>query len=69
MATSTIRSTFNAMHEGQPEVAASCSSTADVIRALETARQRSLPLAVRGGGHSIAGLSTIDGGMLIDLVP
>jgi FAD/FMN-containing dehydrogenase len=69
MTTSTARSTFNAMHDGQPEVAVNCSSTADVVEAVNSARERGLPVAVRGGGHSIAGLSVIDGGTLIDLGP
>jgi hypothetical protein len=64
-----VREVFNAMHGGQPDVVASCSSTAEVAQAVKTARQRGLPVAVRGGGHSIAGLSAIDGGMLIDLAP
>ena len=55
------------MHEGEPDLVAICSTTADVIEAVKTARDRGLPVAVRGGGHSVAGLSTIDGGMLIDL--
>jgi len=57
------------MHEGEPDLVAICSTTADVIEAVKTARDRGLPVAVRGGGHSVAGLSTIDGGMLIDLAP
>jgi FAD/FMN-containing dehydrogenase len=57
------------MHEGQPDLVAICSTTADVVEAVKTARDRGLPVAVRGGGHSIGGLSTIDGGMLIDLAP
>jgi FAD/FMN-containing dehydrogenase len=57
------------MHDGQPDVVAICSTTADVVEAVNSARDQGLPVAVRGGGHSIAGLSTIDGGMLIDLAP
>ena len=41
--------------------------TADVVAAVNFARAEGLAVAVRGGGHSIAGLSAIDGGMLIDL--
>jgi FAD/FMN-containing dehydrogenase len=57
------------MHDGQPDVVVICSTTADVVEAVKTARDGGLPVAVRGGGHSVAGLSTIDGGMLIDLAP
>jgi FAD/FMN-containing dehydrogenase len=40
-----------------------------VVAAVNSARDQGLAVAVRGGGHSIAGLSAIDGGMLIDLAP
>ena len=62
-----VRPAFNAMHQGRPAVVVRCGGTADVVEAVNFARDRGLPVAVRGGGHSIAGLSTIDGGMLIDL--
>jgi FAD/FMN-containing dehydrogenase len=57
------------MHEGRPEITVRCSGTADVIDAVNFARDHGMDVAVRGGGHSIAGLSEIDGGMLIDLSP
>jgi FAD/FMN-containing dehydrogenase len=57
------------MHGGEPDVAVSCRTTAEVVNAVKLARDRGLRVAVRGGGHSIAGLSTINGGMLIDLAP
>jgi len=64
-----VRSCFNAMHPGSPALTVECSGTADVIDAVNFARENGLAAAVRGGGHSIAGLSAIDGGMLIDLSP
>jgi FAD/FMN-containing dehydrogenase len=64
-----VRGVFNAMHDGLPEVIASCATAADVVDAVKRAREQDLTVAVRGGGHSIAGLSAIDGGMLIDLAP
>ena len=62
-----VRAEFNAMHDGQPALVASCSGTADVVDAVNFARDQGLAVAIRGGGHSVAGLSSIDGGMLIDL--
>src|SRR4051812_8724396 len=64
-----IREAFNAMHEGTPSIAVSAWGTQDVVDAVNFARERGLPLAVRGCGHSVAGLSVIDGGMLLDLSP
>jgi FAD/FMN-containing dehydrogenase len=42
---------------------------ADVVRTVDLARSEGLPLAVRGGGHSIPGFSTVDGGIVLDLSP
>lgn len=64
-----VRPQFNAMNDGQPALIASCAGTADVVDAVNFARERGLIAAVRGGGHSVAGLSSVDGGMLIDLAP
>jgi FAD/FMN-containing dehydrogenase len=59
---------WNGMHDGRrPGLIARCSGTADVMAAVGFARSNDLELAVRGGGHSIAGFSTNDGGMVIDL--
>jgi FAD/FMN-containing dehydrogenase len=46
-----------------------CEGAADVIAAVGFARANDLPIAVRGGGHSIAGFSTVDDGIVIDLGP
>jgi FAD/FMN-containing dehydrogenase len=64
-----VRPEFNAMHPGEPALVASCTGTADVVDAVDFARENGLLLAIRGGGHSVAGLSSIDGGMLLDLSP
>jgi FAD/FMN-containing dehydrogenase len=64
-----VRPPFNAMHRDHPGLVVSCTGTADVVDTVNFARERGLEVTVRGGGHSIAGLSTCDGGLLIDLAP
>jgi FAD/FMN-containing dehydrogenase len=63
------REAYNAMHTDRPALTVPCAGTADVVAAVDLAREQGLNPAIRGGGHSIAGLSTTDGGMLIDLSP
>ncbi|QIK76087.1 FAD-binding oxidoreductase [Nocardioides piscis] len=64
---SSIRPAYNLMHPGDPALVVRPSGTADVVGAVSFARTNRLLMAVRGGGHSIAGLSSIDGGLLLDL--
>jgi len=63
------REVFNAMYPSNPGLTVLPSGTADVVQAVLFARQHSLLLAVRGGGHSVAGFSAGDAGFLIDLSP
>jgi FAD/FMN-containing dehydrogenase len=61
---------WNGAHdEHRPALVVRCSGAADVIAAVGFARGNGLPIAVRGGGHSIAGFSTVDDGLVIDLSP
>ena len=58
---------FNAMIGKRPALIVQCSGTADVIDAVNLARAHNLLLAVRSGGHNVAGSSICDGGLLIDM--
>ena len=64
-----VRAPYNAMQVDRPALIVQCTGTADVVDAVNFARSNGLEVAVRGGGHSVAGLSSSDGGMLIDLSP
>lgn len=61
------RAVYNAMIDKHPALIAQCADVADVIAVVNLARQHAVPLAVRGGGHSGAGLGTVDGGIVLDL--
>jgi hypothetical protein len=55
------------MIDCRPKVIARCSDMADIIAAVNFARERNMLLAVRGGGHNGAGLGVCDGGLVTDL--
>jgi FAD/FMN-containing dehydrogenase len=63
------RTVWNAMIDCRPGLIARCAGEADVIQAVSFARTHDLLLAVRGGGHNIAGTGVCDDGLQIDLSP
>lgn len=64
-----VRAVFNSMITARPSVIARCGSVSDVRTALEFARGNGLEVAVRSGGHSVAGSSLIEAGLVIDVRP
>ncbi|WP_011581784.1 MULTISPECIES: FAD-binding oxidoreductase [Chelativorans] len=63
------RTIWNAMIDRRPGLIIRCAGAADVVSAVRFARENNLLVAVRGGGHNIAGNAVCDGGLLIDLSP
>jgi hypothetical protein len=63
------RRVHNGLINKYPTIIARCSGIADIVDALALARTLDLEVAVRGGGHNVAGRATIDRGLLVDLSP
>ena len=63
------RKVYNAMIDRHPRLIARCRDVADVIAAVNFARDNGLLLAIRGGGHNAGGLGVCDDGLVIDLSP
>lgn len=61
------RSIWNGMIDRKPDIIVRCRTEADVIHAVKYARENQLVVAIRGGGHNIAGHAVCDGGVMIDL--
>src|SRR5262249_20770169 len=60
------RTVWNGMIDKHPALIVRCSGVSDVMRAVQFARSRNLPVAVRGGGHNVTGAAVCDGGLVID---
>jgi FAD/FMN-containing dehydrogenase len=63
------RRVWNGQIDRRPQLIARCTGTEDVRAALAFARDRQLPIAVRGGAHNVAGNAVCDDGLVIDLSP
>jgi len=61
------RRIHNGLIDRRPALIARCRGTADVCDAVKVARSMNLDIAVRGGGHNVAGRASVDGGIMIDL--
>ncbi len=61
------RKVYNGMIDKRPRIIARCVDTADVVTCVLFAKEHDLELAVRGGGHNVAGFSVCDDGLVIDL--
>src|SRR5882672_3064759 len=62
-----VRRIHNGLVDKRPALIARCRGVADIVDAVSRARSLSLEVAVRGGGHGVAGRATVDGGLMIDL--
>ena len=61
------RSVWNAMIDRRPAIIVRCLGAADVITCVNYAREQKMMLAIKGGGHNIAGLAVCDGGLMLDM--
>jgi FAD/FMN-containing dehydrogenase len=63
------RTVWNAMIDRRPALIARCTEAADVVAAINFARDNNLVVSIRGGGHNVSGRSVCDEGVMIDLTP
>ncbi len=62
-----VRRIYNASVDRRPAAIVRCAGASDVIRAVAIAREKNLPISVRGSGHNVAGRSICDDGLMVDL--
>jgi FAD/FMN-containing dehydrogenase len=62
-----VRRVWNGFIDRKPSLIAKCAGTPDVVRCVDFARDKDLPISVRGGGHNVSGNAACDGGLTIDL--
>ncbi|MBR0658246.1 FAD-binding oxidoreductase [Neoroseomonas oryzicola] len=63
------RRVHNGLIDKHPRLIARCAGVADVADAVRFARTHGLEIAIKGGGHNVAGRATVEGGLMIDLSP
>jgi FAD/FMN-containing dehydrogenase len=63
------RRVHNGLIDKRPALIARCRGVADVVDAVNLSHKLGLEVAIRGGGHNVAGRATVDGGLMIDLAP
>ena len=63
------RALWNGVVDKKPRLIAQCKYAQDAMNTLTLAREKGLTVAVRTGGHNVAGLASVDGGVVIDLSP
>ena len=63
------RKLHNGLINKRPAVIARCKGTADIVDAVNLGRTHGLEIAIRGGGHNVAGFGSVDNGLMIDLSP
>ncbi len=61
------RHVHNGLIDKHPAVIARCGDQADIVKALQLARQLTLEVAIRGGGHNVSGRATVEGGIMVDM--
>jgi len=61
------RQVHNGLIDKRPALVARCRGTADIVDAIRLARESSLEISIRGGGHNVGGLAVTEGGLMVDL--